>query len=199
MHELEPIAAALADHRPHRMPLRRRLKRAAIAAILRESRQGTELLVIERARRHGDPWSGHLGLPGGRLAAGDDRSGSLAAIRETREEIGVQLDPSLGMGRLSDIVTLDHARRAPLALSPFVYRWPTDNPRIVCNHEIADWRWLPLAWLDEPINRGTVIWRRFGFGLRLPSYDCGDDRQLWGLTLRVVDELLAIARRATSR
>lgn len=188
MHELAPLVVHLQRHRARRNPLRRRLKRAAVAALLRDSRQGAEVLVVERAHRPGDPWSGDMALPGGRIEAVDDASASRAACRETAEEIGVAIDRSLGIGRLSDQLTLDHRRRRPMVVSPFVYRWPR-GAEITPNAEIVGWHWIPLAWLDEPANRGRFTWHVRGIPKSMPYYDCGDGRRLWGLTLLMLDEL----------
>ena len=196
MHELAPIISALSGHRARRHPARRWLKRAAVALVLRESAQGAQILVIERAKRIGDPWSGHLGFPGGRLDTGDQRSGSTAAIRETEEELGLTLSARNAITRLSDIRTLDHSRRAPLILSPFVYRWPQPAQTLIPNHEVAGWQWITLGWLDEPIHRATTRYRRRGLTLNLPCYHCADQTMLWGLSLLIVDELLAAIRRS---
>lgn len=192
MHELAPLIAGLESHRPRRHPLRHRLKRAAVAALLRDSRQGAQVLVVERAHRPGDPWSGDMALPGGRIEAVDEASASRTACRETAEEIGVAIDRSLGLGRLSDRLTLGHGRRRPMVISPFVYRWPAEA-RIASNAEIAGWQWLSLAWLDEPANRGRLTWHVRGVAKSMPCYDCGDGRRLWGLTLLMLDELRGIA------
>lgn len=193
MHELAPLTAALADHRPKRRRLRRYVKRAAVAVILRETRQGVEVLLVQRARRTGDPWSGDMALPGGRVDAVDDASASTAACRETREEIGLAIDRGHGIGRLSDRLTLDHRRRAPMVVSPFVYRSPA-RLRLCLNHEIAATCWVPLAWLDEPAHRATLHWHIGRLTLPMPCYDCGDGRRLWGLTLRMLDELITLSQ-----
>lgn len=192
MHEITPLVAALARHRPRRLRWRRRLKRAAVAVILRESRQGVEALLAVRAHRDGDPWSGDMAFPGGRVDAVDEASASTAACRETKEEIGLKLTRDDGIGRLSDRLTLDHRRRAPMVVSPFVYRYTGDaEPRL--NHEINATRWVALAWLDEPVHRGTMRWQ-IGrhVALRMPYYDCGDGQRLWGLTLAMLDELRSL-------
>lgn len=193
MHGIAPLAARLEHHRARRNPLRRQLKRAAVAALIRDSRDGLQVLLVERAHRPGDPWSGDMALPGGRIEAVDEASASRAACRETAEEIGVIINRSLGLGRLSDRLTLDHGRRRPMVISPFVYRWP-DDARITLNNEIAGWQWISLGWLDEPANRDRMTWHVRGLAKSMPCYDCGNGRRLWGLTLLMLDELRRVGR-----
>ena len=64
--------------------------RAAVAIILRETSSVTEMLMIRRSKREGDPWSGHMGFPGGRQEP-QDHSNFSCALRETYEEIGLEL------------------------------------------------------------------------------------------------------------
>jgi 8-oxo-dGTP pyrophosphatase MutT (NUDIX family) len=49
-----------------------------------------EVLFIKRAGRAGDRWSGHTALPGGKRDP-EDADDVAAAVRETREEIGLDL------------------------------------------------------------------------------------------------------------
>ena len=50
-----------------------------------------EVLFIKRAVRSGDRWTGHVAFPGGKREA-EDADDSVAAIRETQEEVGLDLD-----------------------------------------------------------------------------------------------------------
>jgi hypothetical protein len=48
-----------------------------------------QLLMIKRASREGDPWSGDLALPGGHVE--DNEDDIQAACRETLEEVGLDI------------------------------------------------------------------------------------------------------------
>ena len=52
-----------------------------------------EAVFIKRASRVGDRWTGHIALPGGRRDP-EDADDRAAAIRETSEEIGLDLTPN---------------------------------------------------------------------------------------------------------
>ena len=123
--------------RPRELPFRRRLARASVALIYRQSEDcGVELLFIQRARREGDPWSGDMAFPGGRMQP-EDASPRAAAERETREETGVDLiSHGHFQTRLSDLVTRQHSRWLPMVITPYVYEWR--GPQAVSpNHEVA--------------------------------------------------------------
>ena len=63
---------------------------AGVCAVLREVPGDVEVLVIRRGEREGDPWSGHMALPGGRFEP-EDLSVYTTAVRETHEEVGIDL------------------------------------------------------------------------------------------------------------
>src|SRR5262249_57100994 len=101
----------------------------------------------ERARHGGDPWSGHMAFPGGRVDPGD-ADARAAAERETREELGLSLEGAESLGRLDDL----HAGVrlvAPLVLSAFVYRLDRRVP-LTPNHEGAEALWVPVTALLDP-------------------------------------------------
>ena len=74
---------------------------AAVALIAVSSGADLELLIIRRAERLGDPWSGQMALPGGRRETVDS-SLRETAMRETAEEIGVDLGREAMLGQLDD-------------------------------------------------------------------------------------------------
>lgn len=178
----------LARHRPRRRWWRRWVKRSAVAMLLRDGQNGPEVLMIKRADREGDPWSGHMAFPGGRMET-DDEHGRATAERETREEVGVD-PPQVGhcIGRLSDILSRPHSGRRPMVITPYVYAvqvMPEPKP----NHEVAEVIWLPLEFLFDSGNREQMIWERGRLKLQLPCYHF-QGKRIWGLSLVMLDELI---------
>src|SRR5450432_2248558 len=97
---LEMLAAELGRRQPQRTSDPGR-PQAAVALLLVPGPD--RLLLSRRAERAGDPWSGHLALPGGRYDAGDVDL-LATAIRETEEETGVRLEREWCRAELDDLV-----------------------------------------------------------------------------------------------
>ena len=185
MRSLDAIRAGLRAYTPRELTGRRR---AAVAVALHHAPDGPEALFIERAERFGDPWSGQMAFPGGRVDPGD--SGPRAAAeRETLEEVGVNLAGAELLGRLGDI---DAGVRlvAPLVLSAFVYALPERAPTVP-NHEVREALWVPVRRLVDPVYR---VQHRWGVS-RFPGISVGTrgTQVVWGLTYQLVEELLQIA------
>ncbi len=169
---------------------RRWVRRSAVAIILREHDGQAEVLMIKRAEREGDPWSGHMAFPGGRME-GDDVHGLATATRETREEVGIELDLcGTAIGRLSDIRATAHSRRRVMVVTPYVFT-VEKTPAVELNHEVAEVVWVPLTFLADRANTETMLWQRRGIKLSLPCYLYRGYR-IWGLSLLMLDELLGL-------
>jgi 8-oxo-dGTP pyrophosphatase MutT (NUDIX family) len=184
---LTRIRRQLARYCPRTLDETRELAHAAVALILREEAAGPEVLVIWRAEQPGDPWSGHLGFPGGRVEPGD---GSLdrTAVRETREELGICLDSCANfLGRLSEIRARSLSRTLPLSITPFVCEMVTPvTPHL--NGEVVKTRWIPLHFFLENTNRSTMP--HPGDPTQTVSCFSLGDRAIWGMSLAMLDELL---------
>ncbi len=167
-------------------------RKAAVAAILRNGGGEVELLFIRRAEHPRDPWSGQMGLPGGRVDP-SDASPLATALRETREEIGLDLE-ALGrpLGRLSEVRTHLPLGSVPHSVLPFVFEIDAD-PELKPNEEVQEALWVPFSFLVDRANRSSFTWVRKGLPLPMPCITFRG-RVIWGLTLRIVDELIAIAR-----
>lgn len=165
------------------------LKRAAVSAVFFERDDGSlELLFMQRASDPRDPWSGHMAFPGGRVEDFDAGTRG-AAERETLEEVGLDLQKKAEwLGRMSDVRALDKGRVLPLVITPHVYQVKR-KPQLSFNYEVADAVWVPLEFLLERSNRGEMNYTIAGLSKRLPCYRY-EGKVIWGLTLRMVDEIL---------
>jgi 8-oxo-dGTP pyrophosphatase MutT (NUDIX family) len=187
---LAELKRALARHRPKNLPVQSLMKQAAVAAILREpSPSAPELLFIRRATHESDPWSGHMAFPGGRVDP-QDPSPLAAARRETLEEVGLELPAEAQVGELSRVLTAPRLP-IPMVIHPYVFTVEDVPPFRTDPEEVAEALWVPLGFLAAPENRGTMKRTIKGVPLTFPCYDY-QGRVIWGLTLRMVDELLGL-------
>ena len=165
-------------------------KRAAVAISLRSGVSGPEILMIQRAVREGDPWSGHMGFPGGRKDA-SDVTDVACAKRETREEIIFALDTHGELVcQLSDVNTGWRADRPEMLVAPFIFKVDS-TPSFELNHEVDDTLWIPLNFLLDDANRGRHQWDWRDEVLESDAFTY-DGRLIWGLSLMMIDELLEI-------
>ncbi len=164
------------------------LPRAAVALILREGDDAApDLLFIERAHRDGDPWSGDLGFPGGKVEA-LDVSPRRAAERETLEEVGLELPEETFLGRLDDL----QGAHLPIVVSCFVYALEKSPPLSTGEDEVVDAFWIPLPLLADPDRHRAATVRFRDEILTRPAIDLlGPGRPvLWGITYRLVGDFL---------
>lgn len=163
--------------------------RAAVAAILREGPEGAELFFIVRAQSPRDPWSGHIAFPGGRKEI-EDASLLATAIRETREEVGIDLGRGELLARLPDVPAFIRSKRGRLVVTPFVFavrEEVTPTP----NYEVAGTLWVPVAKLARGEGKGTYAftWEEKPYELPCIRLDPGQ-HVLWGMTHRMLETML---------
>jgi len=191
LHDLGAAVQLLAEYRPRRKLVRRILARSAVGLFLGDHLPGgLSVLMIKRADREGDRWSGHMAFPGGRKDRGD-RNTLATAKRETLEEVALDADRHARLiGRLSDIPTHPPLRGGAMIITPYVFQLRS-LPPLVPNHEVADVVWVPLPFLADRANREKMRVAPNGVPLELPCYLYGEHR-IWGLSLMMLDELLDV-------
>jgi 8-oxo-dGTP pyrophosphatase MutT (NUDIX family) len=190
--EIELVRNKLGSHRPKRIDLSG--PQAAVALVLRGGARGAEVLLIERAQRAGDPWSGHMAFPGGRREPADT-STEHAARRETLEEVGVDLGGAEYLGRLDDLQ--GNPRVSPkLVIAAHAFHFEGNPDFVIDPAEVQQALWFPLADLHE-----EVRWVEHGVpelpDVRFPGVLVGEpDRHVvWGLTYRFLDHFFEILDR----
>jgi 8-oxo-dGTP pyrophosphatase MutT (NUDIX family) len=191
------IAQALATSPPEHTNEIPPDRKAAVAAVLRPcavADGAAELLFIRRAEHPRDPWSGHMALPGGRIDPTDPNPVA-TAIREAREEVALDLasDARL-LGGMTEVRTHLRRNKVPYSVLPFVFALER-NPPLRPNEEVQEALWVPLTFFVDRDNRRSMTWMHNGVPLPLPCYHWGK-HVIWGLTLRIVDNLLALVSKA---
>lgn len=185
------LEEALAGHdasEPDALPARR----SSVAAIL-AFRPAPEVLLMKRATSERDPWSGHVSLPGGRREPGD-RDLLHTAIRETREEVTVDLSESARLlGRLAPRRAVSRGRPHDMDVTPFVFRLEEEVEPIP-REEAETLFWLPLDLAAEGSLDGEHRFRRDEVVHRMPCWNF-DSFVVWGMTYRILTNLMDLARR----
>ena len=183
------IRRAVAGSREHPRPPAPLSEQAAVAQVFAGADRDLSLCFIQRATHPRDPWSGQMALPGGRAGAAD---GSLrdAAVRETREEVGLRLERCQYLGAGQVIPLVRAGRPTAGSVAPFVFYAGVELPPLMPDpKEVTAAYWIPLAHLRDPRNRATLERVADGGTRRLPAIRFG--RQLiWGMTWRMVTNLL---------
>jgi 8-oxo-dGTP pyrophosphatase MutT (NUDIX family) len=168
--------------------------RAAVALILREVARGLELLFIRRAEHDRDPWSGQMGFPGGRAEPGEEDLKS-TAVRETAEEIDLQLPADQFLGELDEVRAMARMRPMDLTIKPFVFGLREPRVALRPSPEVTSLHWIPLDEIRGTRWRGTLELEQQGTTLHFPCLRY-EGLVIWGLTYRMFtnfNELLEAA------
>jgi 8-oxo-dGTP pyrophosphatase MutT (NUDIX family) len=146
-----------------------------------------ELLLIKRAEYGGDPWSGHIALPGGRQEPGDHTL-LATVVRETREEIGVDLTIHGSiLGELDELEPRTF-RLPPIGILPHV-AVVESSLDLSLSEEVALAFWVPVAALQDPAASRDVELQLAGGPQRFPSFGY-QSHVIWGLTERILRQFL---------
>jgi len=167
-----------------RFPDRPRRPAAVLILIHPDAAGDAWLTLIERS--HGEHrHAGQISLPGGKIDA-DDESAVAAALREAREEIG--LDPDQAGVTVAGVLPTVDVSVSGFLVQPviaFAERPPEVTPD---KHEVASVFSAPLAaFLSEaPIEIVTA--ERDGYLLRYGAYRVGE-HLVWGATAGILGRL----------
>jgi 8-oxo-dGTP pyrophosphatase MutT (NUDIX family) len=162
---------------------------AAVSLILRAG-PDIELLLIRRAEAEGDPWSGHMALPGGRRDPLDE-SLLETAIRETLEETGLCLTESgVPFGPLAPLAPTNR-RLPPISIFPFVFGVPEGTRAKAASPEVDEVLWAPVSYLRSEQASGTV---EIPLGDLTRLFPClrVEERVIWGLTYNILQDFFRV-------
>jgi 8-oxo-dGTP pyrophosphatase MutT (NUDIX family) len=161
---------------------------AAVAVVLREGGASAEVLLIERAHREGDPWSGHMAFPGGHVES-SDRSTHGTALRETLEEVGLDLARAEHLGQIDELT--GNPRRTPrLVVTAHAFHLTENQELDLCAEEVRSAFWFPLADMLDEARRVEYVFQK-NPGVRYPGVLVGvpERHVVWGMTYRFLGTL----------
>lgn len=150
------------------------LDQAAVALVIAGD---DRICLIRRAEFAGDPWSGHMALPGGR-ASPEDLDARSVAEREAWEEVGLILPGEVFLGALAELPVRRRGLETNLVLAPFAYHLGPELPALTPSDEVAEAYWVRWEDLWDPASQ-TAEGVRFG------------EQVIWGLTLLVLKQFRA--------
>jgi 8-oxo-dGTP pyrophosphatase MutT (NUDIX family) len=189
---LPQIRRALARHQP---VLHADLGRAAgVLVPLLPRPEGLHVLFTERSkelRAH----AGQISFPGGSVDVGD-ADARAAALREAREEVGLDEQHVEVLGTLDDcptfvtgfVITPVVGLIDPLAFTAAGrYPWAPSPAEIAALHE------LPLVEFCDPANLRVEMREREGVLFELYWYTV-QGQVVWGATARILNQLIQLAR-----
>ncbi|QKR00569.1 NUDIX domain-containing protein [Metallosphaera tengchongensis] len=139
------------------------------AVILIKSNDG-KLLIIKRAEQKGDPWSGHMALPGGHRDG--QESCEETALREVKEEVGLTPKNIQFLG----IYWPNNRKDLHVA----VYLGETDSTDVTPDNEVAKYFWIdPKDLVDQG---GRYVYSGY---------------VIWGMTYRIIKDYLSARQRSS--
>lgn len=171
----------------HRTPGREGRPRQGAVLLLLYPRQETTHLVLTRRRDDLNSHAGQISFPGGRR----ERVETLeqAALRETREEVGVHPARISILGQLTPL----YIPPSDFEVHPFV-GWHEDRPVFVPQPaEVAEILEVPLERLLARETRRQERWKRGGISLDVPFYHIGTHK-VWGATAMMLSEFVERVR-----
>ncbi len=148
---------------------------SAVALILKPAPNDVELLLVRRATRPTDPWSGQMALPGGKRESHDENLRSTVA-REAFEETGINLCEGTFLGVLT---ALQSVPRKDLLILPYVVMLEKD-PQICLNKELVQYMWVPYEEIVK--TKGKTVEPGFGE----VSAFLLDNAVVWGITYKIL-------------
>ena len=190
VYDLNFIRQQLASHQPQVFEPQASTRQAAVAIILRQHQSGSDILFIQRADKPGDPWSGHMAFPGGHLDP-EDADLRAAAVRETWEEVGLDLSGADYLGAVDQQRAMPRGRRLNMLIAPHVFEINGD-PTFSINYEVAEVVWTRLGPLASGERHDTETKPMAGTPTVFNGYRLERGHFVWGLTYRMLKSFFSV-------
>jgi 8-oxo-dGTP pyrophosphatase MutT (NUDIX family) len=158
-------------------------RHAAVCVLIAEVDRVPSVCFIRRARWDGDPWAGHIALPGGSRIG--DETPVETVRREVLEEIGVVLPVEAPLLPLPQLRIRLAGRERLLLLDSFLHVWSGTPAELRCGTEIEAAFWTPVAELWSSRNLTCLELNEAADTLLYPALAIPEGT-IFGITLRVL-------------
>lgn len=168
--EIDEITKALKPFSP------KQEANAAVAIMLKPTRQDMKILFVKRIENPRDPWSGQIALPGGKREP-EDLDLKETILRETNEETGINL---LDHCRFLGVTEPVRSKLNPeMKILPFIFLLEHEPVIKLNREELERYYWIPIKKLirNERIVKSGVKAH--------PTFIIGEIK-IWGLTFRIL-------------
>ncbi|MCS6769499.1 MAG: CoA pyrophosphatase [Candidatus Caldarchaeum sp.] len=157
---------------------------AAVCILLRKISERPEVLLVKRAERSTDPWSGHIAFPGGRYKASDSDLVE-TALRELEEETGIRRDVVRLVGALPFTTP---ANSPDLLVKPYVALLLREA-EVHKGSEVQKVLWVPLRDLKIV---ATEVYSKYSGAVRKHLCYVYGDELIWGMTFKLIRRVLQV-------
>ncbi len=193
MHEKLPGTSShrkmMPIHRPKLKPQKTKAIKAAVSLIMYSPRNNNPQIILIKRTDYKGYHSGQISFPGGKVDR-SDKSLLQTAIRETREEIGVELQEHECLGTLTPF----DIEVSGFIVTPFVFYLSRKTQFAIDSNEVKYMIWFnPLLLLHDNIIKTTQI-RTKQYKIQAPYFDI-EGEVVWGATAMVLSEFGEILNR----
>lgn len=166
-------------------------KRAGVLLLL--YLKGTRVFVVLTRRTElVDRHQAQISFPGGRQEKGE--SIEQAALRETKEELGIQHSAIQVLGKLTPL----YIPPTNYCIYPVVARMKEPPQFEPSPYEVAEVLEIPLNYLIDPESVQRETWTLHGKDVSVPFY-LFEDNKIWGATAMVLAEFVEIIKNLEER
>ena len=145
-----------------------------------------ELVFIQKADVKGYPWRNQMAFPGGHVDK-KDNSSQETALRELREEMGIQAENVAVMGSLGHFQTINNKD-----IEAFIGVWNKKEEIRYDASEISRVVSIPFDYLTGlHREKGYAGYRPLGLELTYPY----EDVLIWGVTAKILHHLIEVLTR----
>lgn len=188
---IEKLSGLLSNRNSSEITIEDDYVHASVLMILKHDNLGFSLLFIKRPESERDPFSGHMAFPGGRMES-VDKNKLDTAVRETKEEVGIDIIKSGEVLGALDDVNPNNPRARKYVVTPYLSILNEEVKIIPDVREVERTVWVPMRHLVDDRNKEIRIRERDGKEVQDYAYNY-EQYLIWGMTGRILHQFLSFS------